>query len=95
MYPYPPLGDTKIRDTGLGVQLHARCQGNHGLQFLSLTWNCVGGRKDIETTGPVSVVSRDYIVRTPQHEFMAVEVGYKWLDRERDLSAGVIRNLFT
>ncbi|KAH6973782.1 hypothetical protein BKA56DRAFT_491798 [Ilyonectria sp. MPI-CAGE-AT-0026] len=86
MYPYPPLGDTETRDTDLGVQLHGRCPGNHGLQFLSLTRNRVGGRKDIETTGPVSVVSRDYIVHTPQHKDMAVE---------RYLSDGVTRNLFS
>jgi hypothetical protein len=51
MYPYPPLGKTDIKDTDLGVQLHAHCSGHHGLRFSSLTWNCVGGRRDTQRTG--------------------------------------------
>ncbi|KAI5866408.1 hypothetical protein GGS23DRAFT_602766 [Durotheca rogersii] len=82
IYPYPPLGDTDIRDTDLGVQLHAHCPGNHGLQFLSVTWDCVGGRKDIQTTGSTSVVSRDYVMDSEQ-------------DEDKDLSEGVTRNLFS
>ncbi|KAH8742786.1 hypothetical protein F5883DRAFT_595205 [Diaporthe sp. PMI_573] len=95
MYPYPPLGETDIRDADLGVQLHAHCPAKHDLQFLSVAWNCVGGRKDIQTTGSIPVVSQDYIIDSSQAEDEAYEVDYSWLDRERDLSEGVTRNLFS
>lgn len=95
MYPYPPLVDTDIRDTNLGVQLHAHCPCNHNLQFLSVTWSCVKGRKDMQTTGPISIASKDHIVNSPQDKDVALQIDYSWLDRERDLSEGVTRNLFS
>jgi len=95
IYPYPPLGDTDIKDTDLGVQIHAHCPGKHGLRFSSLAWNCVGGRKDIQTTGPISLGNRVYIIDNLQDdEDTVIEVDYGWLDRESDLSEGVTRNLF-
>lgn len=95
MYPYPPLGDTAIKDTELGVQLHVHCSGSHDLQFLSLKWNCVGGRKHTQTTGPISIMPMDYIGQKPQDEDTAIEVDYGLLDRDRDLSEVVTRNVFT
>ncbi|KPM35998.1 hypothetical protein AK830_g10567 [Neonectria ditissima] len=95
IYPYPPLGDTDIRDTDLGVQLHAHCPGNHGLQFLSLTWSCVGGTNDAQITGPIPVVSKKDTAYDQPDEDAAVEVDYGCLDRDRDLSEGVTSNLFT
>jgi hypothetical protein len=96
IYPYPPLGDTDIKDTDLGVQLHAHCEGKHELQFSSITWNCVGGRKDIQITGPISGASRTQVIDNLQHDTdVSVEVDYGCLDRERDLSEGVTSNLFT
>lgn len=97
IYPYPPLGDTDIKDTDLGVHLHAHCPGKHHLGFLSVTWNCVGGRKDIQRTGPISIASRNHHIvdNLQDDEDTAIEVDYGWLDRERDLSEGVTRNLFT
>jgi hypothetical protein len=97
IYPYPPLGDTDLKDTDLGVQLHAHCPGKHRLRFSSLTWNCVGSRKDTQRTGPISIASRNHIIDNLQDgdKDMAVEVDYGWLDRERDLSEGVTSNLFT
>ncbi|KAH7240072.1 uncharacterized protein BKA55DRAFT_542667 [Fusarium redolens] len=74
MYPYPPLGETDIRGADLGVQLHAHCPAKHDLQFLSVAWNYVGGRKDIQTTGSVPVLSQDYIVDSSQAEDEAYEV---------------------
>lgn len=96
IYPYPPSGDTDIKDTDLGVQLHVHCPGKHALRFSSLTWNCIGGRKDIQRAGPISIASRIHTINNPQdNKGMAVEVDYGWLDRERDLSEGVTRNIFT
>ncbi|KAF4999066.1 hypothetical protein FDECE_11625 [Fusarium decemcellulare] len=91
---YPPLGYTEIKDTTLGIQVHAYCPGNHGLRFLSITWPCVGGRKDVQTTGPMAVLPRDHVTNTLQDEDQATEVDYSWLDRERDLSESVTRNMF-
>lgn len=62
MYPHLPLGDTNIRDTELGVQLHAHCLNKHCVQFLSVAWDCVGGRKDIQKKGSIYVVSRDHMI---------------------------------
>lgn len=96
IYPYPPLGDTDIKDTDLGVQLHAHCPGKHSLRFSSITWNCIGGRKDIQRTGPISVASRGRIIHHPQaDEGIPIGVDYGWLDREMDMSDGVTSNLFT
>ena len=95
IYPYPPVGDTDIRDTDLGVQLHAQCPGSHGLRFLSIAWDCVTGTKDIQTAESTPVVPRIFTMDNPQDEDAAVEVDYSWLDRERDLSEGVTRNLFS
>ena len=95
IYPYPPLGETDIRDTNLGVQLHAHCPATHRLQFLSIAWDCIGGDKDIQTAGPIAVLSRDAVIDNPPGEDEGPEVDYSGLDRERDLSEGVTRNLFT
>ncbi|KAF5019750.1 hypothetical protein F66182_8235 [Fusarium sp. NRRL 66182] len=94
MYPYPPLGVTDIRDTDLGVQLHAHCPAKHSLRFLSIAWNCVEGKKDIQTTGPISAVSKDYMIDKSEDEDGGPEVDYLWLNRERDLSEGVTSHLF-
>ena len=83
IYPYPPVGDTDIRDPDFGVQLHAQCPGSHGLRFLSVAWYCVTGRKDIQTAESTSVVPRIYTIDNAQDEDAAVEVDYSWLDRER------------
>ena len=96
IYPYSPLGDTNIQDADLGVQLHAFCPGKHGLRFMSLTWNCVGGRKDIQSTGPISIASSIHITSNSfDDKDIGIKVDYAWLDRERDLSEGVTSNLFT
>lgn len=95
IYPYPPLGETDIGDADLGVQIHARCPGSHGLWFLSIAWSCVGGRKDIQTAESTSVMSRAYTSDSPKYEDAEIEVDYSWLDRERDLSEGVTSNLFS
>lgn len=95
IYPYPPLGETSIRDTDLGVQLHAHCPARHSLQFLSIAWNCVGGKKDIQTTEYVPLLSSNYTINNPQDEDEATGVDYSLLDRDRDLSEGVTRNLFS
>ncbi|EKJ76091.1 hypothetical protein FPSE_03723 [Fusarium pseudograminearum CS3096] len=92
IYPYPPLGETNIRDTDLGVQVHAYCPTPHELQFLSIAWNCVGGRKDIQTTGCIPPISRDKGFKIEEGD---CEVHYTFLDRDRDLSEGVTRNMFT
>jgi hypothetical protein len=94
IYPYSPVGYTDIRDTDLGVQLHAQCPGSHGLRFMSISWNCVAGRKDIQTVESKSVVSRSYTMNNLQDEDTEVKVDYSWLDRETDLSERVTRNLF-
>lgn len=94
IYPYPPLGETNIRDTDLGVQVHAYCPTPHKLQFLSIAWNCVGGRKDIQTTGCISPISRDSMEGSKAKD-EECEVDYAFLDRDRDLSEGVTRNMFT
>ncbi|KAK6716506.1 hypothetical protein SNK04_007453 [Fusarium graminearum] len=94
IYPYPPLGETNIRDTDLGVQVHAHCPTSHELQFVSIAWNCVGGRKDIQTTGCISPISRDSMEGSKAKDAKC-EVDYAFLDRDRDLSEGVTRNMFT
>ncbi|OBS25876.1 hypothetical protein FPOA_06410 [Fusarium poae] len=95
IYPYPPFGETDIKDTDLGVQLHAHCPAKHQLQFVSIAWLCSGGRKEIQTTGFTPLISHDYsIINSYKNEGGASEVDYTWLDRERDLSAKVTRNLF-
>lgn len=95
IYPYPPLGEKAIRDTDLGVQLHAHCPAKHSLQFLSVEWNCVGRKKDIQTTGYIPLVSRNSTINNPADENEATGVDYTLLDRDKDLSEGVTRNLFS
>ncbi|TQN68737.1 hypothetical protein CSHISOI_06595 [Colletotrichum shisoi] len=96
MYPYPPLGDTAIQDTDLGVQLHAHCPGQHRLQFSSITWNCIDGTKQVQTAGHSPLAPRGPAIDDGWvAEDVPVEVDYAWLDREADLSEGVTRSLFT
>ena len=95
IHPYPPAGDTYIKDTDLAVQNHLQCPGSHGLRFLSITWNCVGDRTEIQTAASPSIVSRIRHIDNVQDEDAKVERDYGCLDRERDLSAGVTRNLFS
>ncbi|KXJ86567.1 hypothetical protein Micbo1qcDRAFT_236875 [Microdochium bolleyi] len=54
IYPYPPLGATRVEDTDLGVQIHVRqCVGRlHVLKFVSITWPCAGGRKETQWAHP-------------------------------------------
>ncbi|KAJ3542096.1 hypothetical protein NM208_g4031 [Fusarium decemcellulare] len=91
---YPPLGCTDIKDTTLGVQLHAHCPGSHGLRFLSITWPCVRANKGIQTTGPIYVLPKDHITNNLQEEDEAIEVDYSWLDREKEPSDCITRNMF-
>ncbi|KAI2634953.1 hypothetical protein GGS26DRAFT_551935 [Hypomontagnella submonticulosa] len=96
IFPYPLLGNTDIKDADLGVQLHAHCPGKHRLQFVSITWNCIGGKKDVQRTYPIPVASRKHVIQNlHEDEDMAIEVDYSWLDREKDHSEDVTRNLFT
>ncbi|KAF6799414.1 hypothetical protein CSOJ01_12517 [Colletotrichum sojae] len=96
IYPYPPLGETAVQDTDLGVQLHAHCPHPHHLQFMSITWNLADGTKNVQEANHLPPVPSSVDLNVCQNgESEPIEVDYGWLDRDMDLSKGVTRNLFT
>ncbi|KAF6825153.1 hypothetical protein CPLU01_10441 [Colletotrichum plurivorum] len=96
IFPYPPLGETAIQDADLDVQLHAHCPHQHRLRFVPITWNCADGTTNVQEAGQLPQVHRSVDTDGCQGgESEPIEVDYGWLDRERDTSESVTRNLFT
>ncbi|KAL7762650.1 hypothetical protein ACKLNR_009185 [Fusarium oxysporum f. sp. zingiberi] len=92
IYPYPPPGSTAIGDLELEVRLHMACPGGHGLKFSKTTWNCAGGKKEVQETAIMTTTAR------PTHILgcaaLTNPVNYTGLDPGRDISELVTRNVF-
>ncbi|KAJ3565865.1 hypothetical protein NPX13_g7341 [Xylaria arbuscula] len=92
-YPYPPFGDIPICDAALVVQAHARCPGNHCLRYSSITWPCESGRKEVQAASELLLVAPTPRTNDGLHE-SSIEINYEKLDRVKDQSDSVTRNIF-
>lgn len=96
IYPYPPPGTTAIEDLDLDVRVHAHCPGRHGLRYENITWGLADGTKTVQEAQGGRVIGRTRAAAhgslTPTD--MSVPVDFAGLDRERDLSEKVTRNIF-
>jgi len=96
IYPYPSLGLTSIDDTDLDVRAHVLCNGQHGLRYAKITWSLADAGVVVQEAREISIVGRDHRVRSSGTPIDAsADVDFGGLNRERDLSEGVARNIFT
>ncbi|KAG7421586.1 hypothetical protein Forpe1208_v000121 [Fusarium oxysporum f. sp. rapae] len=93
IYPYPPPGTTAIGDLDLEVRLHMACPGGHGLRYSRITWNCAGGKKEVQKTAIVTTTARP--THMPGCAAPTSPVNYTGLDPDRDISELVTKNVFT
>lgn len=91
LVPFSPFGFTAIKDCILEVQMHALCSSNHGLRYAGWVWNCRNNTRVAQDSvgssfapdGNANDVSAGNIV-----------VDYGKLDRDRDCSESMTRNMF-
>jgi hypothetical protein len=98
--PFQPFGTTAIEDCSLEVQEHARCGSRHGLYYSGWTWDCRGGPLPSPPPGrPPPLVEANSSSaqggrgQEPSNEGELVD--YSRMDREKDVSEGPTRGIFT
>ncbi|KAJ3454221.1 hypothetical protein MRS44_018115 [Fusarium solani] len=93
LYPYPPPGRTAVEDLDIDVRLHATCPGNHRIRCSKISWNCTGGRREVQEVVDERVIFPEI---TPLRllNYLPIEINYDHLDREKDLSEVVTRTVF-
>lgn len=94
LYPYPPPGKTAIEDLDIDVRLHATCSGKHRLIFSKITWNCTGGRQEVQKVVDERAI-RPEITPSPALNHLLTHINYDHLDREKDPCELVTRTVFS
>jgi len=79
-----------LRDCVLEVQLHASCGSSHGLLYAGWAWDCDGDVKVAQN--PVS--SPLELGHANGHSVASIATRYDKLDRDRDCSEAMTRNMF-
>lgn len=90
LVPFAPFGTIAIEDCILEVQLHALCSGNHGLRYAGWTWDCKNNVKvahDPVGDSSATIFADDVYASN-------IVVHYENLNRERDCSEAMTRNIF-
>ncbi|PWI65463.1 hypothetical protein PCL_07064 [Purpureocillium lilacinum] len=90
LVPFPPFGAIALRDCVLEVQLHASCGSSHGLLYAGWAWDCDGDVKVAQN--PVS--SPLELGHANGQSVASVAIRYDKLDRDRDCSEAMTRNMF-
>ncbi|KAI1421060.1 hypothetical protein F5Y12DRAFT_65640 [Xylaria sp. FL1777] len=93
IFPYPPLGDIPLHDADVDVQAHAHCLGSHSLRFSKITWPCEDGRKEVQNAPQLLLASREPNIDN-ELDGTPIRINYDMLDRDKDLSETVTRNIF-
>jgi hypothetical protein len=80
--PWKPFGGNPLRETDLGVQLHAQCEG-HGLQYRGFQWDTDTGRVPVRTGG-VGIVSPSPVLMQEVAVSTDIAVDYRDMRREHE-----------
>ncbi|KAM5347326.1 hypothetical protein ACJ41O_010331 [Fusarium nematophilum] len=91
--PFGPFGIIAIKDCILEVQLHAHCPGRHALRYAGWAWNCTNGTRTAQDPADVSTVPTTAATEGPVLT-SSIPVQYDGLNRERDCSESMTRNMF-
>ncbi|RTE68301.1 hypothetical protein BHE90_017322 [Fusarium euwallaceae] len=92
--PFGPFGTTAITDCVLEVQLHAQCKGYHGLSYVSWTWDWQGKNQGVQYPAEATMTPRKLSAEANDDPGNTGPVLYHGLNRERDCSASLTRNMF-
>ncbi|KAH6869664.1 hypothetical protein B0T10DRAFT_541642 [Thelonectria olida] len=93
--PFGPFGTTAIKDCVLEVQLHAQCQGYHGLSYVGWAWDCQNKTQKAQyPTEPLVASMEFFAAGVDDVSGSNIPVRYDDLNRERDCSESVTRNMF-
>ncbi|KAF4468498.1 immunoglobulin variable region used by the ITC63B heavy chain [Fusarium albosuccineum] len=93
LYPYPPPGCTALEDLDIDVRFHATCPDDHKLRCSKISWNCIGGRREVQEIVDQDMLYPKRISSLPL-KHTPVEINYNYLDREKELSGLVTRTVF-
>ncbi|EXL93507.1 hypothetical protein NOF04DRAFT_13801 [Fusarium oxysporum II5] len=68
------------------------CPGGHGLKFSKITWNCAGGKEEVQETAIMTTTAHP--THIPGCAALTNPVNYTGLCPDRDISELVTRNVF-
>lgn len=95
MVPFGPFGTTAIRDCVLEVQIHAQCQGYHGLSYAGWTWDGQNENQQVQYPTETTTMRRKLSSEETDDALLhTTPVSYHGLDHERDCSESQTHNMF-
>lgn len=92
LVPFAPFGTIAIDDCTLEVRLHALCPGRHGLRYAGWAWDCMDNARVAQDPVGASFPAAHDPAKDAEHDNMVVS--YDKLDRDRDCSEAMTRNMF-
>ncbi|POR39177.1 Uncharacterized protein TPAR_00623, partial [Tolypocladium paradoxum] len=93
--PFGPFGTIATKDCILEVQLHSHCPAHHGLKYTDWVWNCRNSTQVTQGPTAASVTATERIEGDDgEASGSEIPVQYDNLDREKDCSGSVTRNMF-
>ncbi|KND87694.1 hypothetical protein TOPH_07703 [Tolypocladium ophioglossoides CBS 100239] len=91
LVPFAPFGSIAIKDCVLEAQMHTLCPGHHGLRYAGWAWNC---RNNTRVAQDPSGGSFTPSSKADDVSASDIVVHYDKLDRDRDCSESITRNMF-